>query len=74
MVAAPDLLALLVHLKDTRAIAPPQPGEAQPLVGGSDLRQVKGREVAKRALEIAAAGGYNLLPCSTSRPPVQCPE
>jgi magnesium chelatase family protein len=61
VVAAPDLLALLAHLKGTRAIAPPQPGEAEPLAGGPDLKQVKGQEVAKRALEIAAAGGHNLL-------------
>jgi magnesium chelatase family protein len=59
--AAPDLVSLLNHLKGVQTLPEPQPGEADEPAAGPDLKMVKGQETAKRALEIAAAGGHNLL-------------
>ena len=61
IVAAPDLISLLNHLKGTARLPEPRPGAVEEAAHGPDLRQVKGQEVVKRALEIAAAGGHNLL-------------
>ncbi|QXQ06800.1 YifB family Mg chelatase-like AAA ATPase [Sphingosinicellaceae bacterium] len=61
VLAAPDLLALVNHLKGTQLLATPVRTMAEAVFRGPDLQEIKGQETAKRALEIAAAGGHNLL-------------
>lgn len=62
VIAAPDLGSLVAYLGQGRAL-PEIPIEADteaPNFEG-DLSEVRGQAAAKRALEIAAAGGHNLL-------------
>ncbi|MGH7120392.1 MAG: YifB family Mg chelatase-like AAA ATPase [Acetobacteraceae bacterium] len=61
VLAAPDLIALVNHFKGTQALTPPEPPGMQEVTQAPDLAEVKGMETARRALEIAAAGGHNLL-------------
>ncbi len=61
VLAAPDLLSLINHFRGLQVLAPPEPGGVADPGAVPDLSAVRGMETAKRALEIAAAGGHNLL-------------
>jgi magnesium chelatase family protein len=61
-ILAPDnLIALINHFKGAQILAAPKPLLAEDAATYPDLKDIKGQESAKRALEIAAAGGHNLL-------------
>ena len=61
ILAAPHLLSLVNHFKGLQTLARPKPNLARESVNMADMADIKGQEGAKRVLEIAAAGGHNLL-------------
>lgn len=61
VIAAGSLGDVVRHYTGQAPLNPAEPGQVAAPPSGRDLREVKGQERAKRALEIAAAGRHHLM-------------
>lgn len=61
ILAPENIVQLINHVKGTQVLSRPRPGLAEDTGQLPDLRDIKGQEAGKRALEVAAAGGHHLL-------------
>ena len=61
ILAPRSLIAIANHFRGTQLLSRPEPGIAETAARHGDLADIRGQESAKRALEVAAAGGHHLL-------------
>lgn len=61
IVATSDMLQLINHLNGAQVLSYPERIASNDNTSYPDLKDIKGQYIPKRALEIASAGGHNLL-------------
>lgn len=61
ILAPANIINLINHFKGSQVLTQPTPLMSEEKVIGLNLKDIKGQESAKRVLEIAAAGGHNMM-------------